>query len=497
MSESIKVEIPGMGVQTFESAEMAQKFIEQPEVQAIIGKSQAPQSQAGSLSDLQQPIFNLNPKATKNAKLRSLQVSGAANGRIGGLNQLTPLESFAPAVVNSILFGQLPRVEAGIGSLLGGNYQELLNKGNQGIQSAQQQNPSAFTTGNILGTLAPGGAVSKGAGLLGTMTNSAVGSARALLGATPTDQQNIRDTAIAGGVGGALGGVGYGIQKGAGFLGRKIIDRALKVAAPDRDVGSTEGLGNWVLQTFKEAKDLPQLDKMNYQMQEKLVAMKQQVLDTAKQGIQSGTITTAVNEVPLPKNLDAKMLIKYYRTFSEAGLKDEALVIQNVLAKSSEKFATPNGGITYVMRKNATIPVDSADSLVDILQTLSKFNKSGSPSDSLAAQAANNFRKGLRENLYSSLGDDLAPQYKAIDKQLQKSTILSGALKKIKGQQIPDPKGLFSNLNQEFHDVVIGGYPRGKAIQAAGNAVPTLLDAIGRGGSAVYGNMKANSNLVE
>lgn len=486
MSEPIKVEIPGMGIQTFESPEMAQKFIEQPEVQAIIGKSQAPQPQSGSLSDLQQPTPNLNPNATKNPRLQALQVSEGAAGRIGGKDQLTPLESLAPAVANSAVFGQLPRVEAGIGSLLGGNYQELLDKANQGIQQAQQQNPKAFTAGNVLGTLAPGGTVSKGAGLLGTMANSAVGSARALLGATPTDQQNLKDTAVAGGIGGVLGGVGYGIQKGASFLGRKIIDRVLKVASPDREVGSTEGLGNWVQQTFKDAKDLPQLDEMNNQLRQNLVGMKQQILDTTKQ-----------STVPLPSNLDSKILMKYYKTFSEAGLKEEAAVIQKVLVQSSEKFTAPNGVVTYAMRKNPSISIDSADSLVDILQTLSKFNKSGSPSDSLAAQAANNFRKGLRENLYSSLGDDFAPQYKAIDKQLQKSTILSGALKKIKGQQIPDPKGLFSNLNQEFHDVVIGGYPRGKAIQAVGNAVPTLLDTIGRGGSAVYGNMKANSNLVE
>lgn len=151
------------------------------------------------------------------------------------------LEKFA----NTVLLGNLPQFQAGLGSAMGlGDYTQLRDENIKRMASQEQEHPTASKIGTGLGIgaslLVPGGAVAKEAGLLAKIgagaKTGAVYGALSNPGDTEGEispfqlKERSKNAAMGAALGAGTAGVIGGLQKGAEYISPILKGRAEKNA---------------------------------------------------------------------------------------------------------------------------------------------------------------------------------------------------------------------------------------------------------------------------
>jgi len=360
---------------------------------------------------------------------------------------------FAPTAIpaamvgagNTALFGQGPRVIAGIDtalqkiglqdepSVLGGGYEQNLNRANDIIRDTKETNPLAYGGGSLLSILkGPGGGMGGSAKqpLGEVMKRGAAGGAvsgtQGYLGNTPTDEQSLTGAGISAGTGGVFGGLGGALIKG--------FDRgAQKAAEAFVRKSSVEGLrrteqqpfGQWIRETFGKVKNTKTLFDKN----------------TQYNNLQGLKIDETINkmgdvEIPMPKNLDVKQITNIANKLDNAGSVEDAQRLMFIERQLAEKTSLPASDAQFLKKMFGDEAFTAA-----------------AKKETKAAANLRSWQYDIKDKIVSAakkIDPKIAKDYNLANKEFEYSTVMGKQLEKVAKQAPPRPDLSLGQLAKFF-----------------------------------------------
>lgn len=337
---------------------------------------------------------------------------------------------------NTSLFGQGPRVVAGIDtalqkaglqdkpSVIGGGYEQNLASANDSIRQAQEASPLGYGAGSLLAILkgpakGVGGSVSEP--LKQVVAKGAAGGALAggqgYLGGKPTDEQTVSGVAKAAGIGGLMGGATGTVLKGLDRGAEKAAEAFLKKSSVDPLAENPESFGKWVRSVFGKVTGMGNLKVKNQEYQ-------------SVQATRIGDVISKVDDasVPLPKDITVSDVRKLTEHYGKAGAKKEA---QQLLFIERE------------MRDGNGLSASNAQFLKEVLGDQSR--NAQALKNTTQAKVFDKWRYAIKEKIIATLeakDKSLAESYQAANKEYEYSKVLQNQLKKAASSPPPRPDSL-------------------------------------------------------
>lgn len=484
MSAPVELDIPGFGKQKFESEEVADEFIAQPEVQAKIQAAikQPNQEQLKAQIDAMLNPRGLSPIAKQLPQQSRLQDLVGSQSEINqGANNTASLVG-----LNTMLMGQGPRTSAAIDALLGNKgsvfdqgigdrYESNLANQNSNLNYAVKQNPGAAIAGGVVGGMVGPGKFSK------WYLDMPAQSMRGYLGATPTDQVTPTGLAVSGGLGLGLGILGKAGEKLLGKIAPNwLVDKVFKRAAPDSTLEDRQGLGEYVLNKFKTAQTLDDVKAG---------------LDPAFQETNKKTAQLLGNyaerNIPTPQGMTPGRIREMAKEFANGADDDTANFLNSIIKNNTRTIydQNPLTGET-VMRPQINpklqLTAQEADRLVDITQQMAKYTAKGEAGKAIFSKSANKWAHELDQNLRGALSPDDLPSYEALNLDKQYLTKVSKSLGDMGASNVGPAR---VNPSAVANEVAAKGFKFGNArlLEKMFGGQHTLLDFLGRLGGTTLG----------